>query len=224
MSSSGKIRLSIIQYNCQKNWSNVLQFFNKIDQGSADELYDIIALQEFWPFEANGTRDSTRTIPENISKHFELIQGSIASHLNAKFRNPRVCCFVNRRLSRAPWYGCDERFKSSDLLTLALPFSKPAAGANSYTIFIHNVYLHPIPEQAASTIDQLKQALEQVEKSTPNCSTEIRDHIVLGDINIHHPLWGGLNANHDTKFFDFIPIVEGLNLTLLLPRGSITHT
>ena len=222
--SGDRRQLSIVQYNCRKNWSNVLCFLHNTDHGSAHELYDIIALQECLPFNATDeTRGNLKDLPDDIRDHFELIVGSPTRGDRGKFRNPRVGCFVNKRLRRAPWGGWDEHFLGSDVLTMKLPYSNCLDSKESSTIFIHNIYLDPKRPGAVSAIDQLKQVLEQIEQSAPHGFIGTRDHIVLGDMNIHCPLWGGPTANHHNKFFDFIPIVERLNLTLLLPIGSITH-
>ncbi len=48
------------------------------------------------------------------------------------------------------------------------------------------------------------------------------DHILLGDFNLHHPLWGGAQATTDTMAENFISFFNAHFLHLLLPQGSIT--
>ncbi len=50
------------------------------------------------------------------------------------------------------------------------------------------------------------------------------DHILLGDINLHHPLWGGDQATTDPMAWNFISFFNTHFLHLLLPQGSITRS
>ncbi len=48
------------------------------------------------------------------------------------------------------------------------------------------------------------------------------DLILLGDFNLHHPLWGGERATTDTLSANFISFFDAHFLNLLLPPGTIT--
>jgi hypothetical protein len=50
------------------------------------------------------------------------------------------------------------------------------------------------------------------------------DHILLGDFNLHHPLWGGAQATADPMAENFISFINAHFLHLLLPEGSITRS
>ncbi len=50
------------------------------------------------------------------------------------------------------------------------------------------------------------------------------DHILLGDFNLHYPLWGGAQATADPMAENFISIFIARFLHLLLPQGSITRS
>ncbi len=50
------------------------------------------------------------------------------------------------------------------------------------------------------------------------------DHILLGDFNLHQPLWGGARATADPMAENFISFVHSHFLQLLLPHGSITRS
>jgi len=49
------------------------------------------------------------------------------------------------------------------------------------------------------------------------------EHIILGDFNLHHPMWNGpyTVTQHDAAD-QLLDYVELANLQLLLPPGSIT--
>ncbi len=49
------------------------------------------------------------------------------------------------------------------------------------------------------------------------------DHILLGDLNLHHHLWGGAQAIADPIADHFISFFNAYFLLLLLPQGHITH-
>jgi exonuclease III len=48
------------------------------------------------------------------------------------------------------------------------------------------------------------------------------DLILLGDYNLHHPLWGGERATTDTLAENLISFFNAHFLNLLLPPGTIT--
>ncbi len=50
------------------------------------------------------------------------------------------------------------------------------------------------------------------------------DTILLGSFNLHHPLWGGDQANNDTLDEIFISFYTAHFLDLLLPQGTITRS
>ena len=50
------------------------------------------------------------------------------------------------------------------------------------------------------------------------------DHIVLGDFNLHHPLWCGIwNPTAHKAADQLIDILHAYKLNLTLPHGSITR-
>jgi hypothetical protein len=50
------------------------------------------------------------------------------------------------------------------------------------------------------------------------------DHVLLGDFNLHHPLWGEAQATADPIADHFISFFNAHFSHLLLPQGSITHS
>jgi hypothetical protein len=49
------------------------------------------------------------------------------------------------------------------------------------------------------------------------------EHIVLGDFNLHHPHWGGIDYREANREADeLLSLVEANHLQLLLPPGTRT--
>ena len=49
-------------------------------------------------------------------------------------------------------------------------------------------------------------------------------HIILGDFNLHHPSWGGQEAEQDEEAEDLIYEMESRGMELVLPPGTITYS
>jgi len=50
------------------------------------------------------------------------------------------------------------------------------------------------------------------------------EQILLGDFNLHHPMWGGTGVRHiDPESADLLAIMEDFNLGSTLPPGTITY-
>ena len=47
-------------------------------------------------------------------------------------------------------------------------------------------------------------------------------HLVVGDLNLHHPTWGGLNVKKDREAEQLLTIMDEQQLSLLLAQESIT--
>ncbi len=48
-------------------------------------------------------------------------------------------------------------------------------------------------------------------------------HVILGDFNLHHPVWEGMKAKSDRDAKSLLAIVEQHGLHLLLKTGTITY-
>ena len=50
------------------------------------------------------------------------------------------------------------------------------------------------------------------------------EHDAVGDLNLHHPAWGGIHISvTDRNLEDLLSVVEEYGLQLLLKKGSITY-
>ena len=87
---------------------------------------------------------------------------------------------------------------------------------NEKTMHIHNVY-NPSPI-SYSSIDS--------PSSIPILSRQLAaeaEHVVIGDFNLHHPLWNGpTRPTQHTAADHLLDLVENHDLSLTLPKGSVT--
>jgi hypothetical protein len=123
----------------------------------------------------------------------------------------RVCFFVNKRIDHNRW-----RFKehSRDVCSLVIEPSRDQQEQQS--VAIHNIY-NAVGGGGTigSTLVDIRAVLE---KHSSN------EQILLGDFNLHHPLWGGQNVKHiDPQAEDLIAIIEDFDLSNTLAAGTITY-
>ena len=117
----------------------------------------------------------------------------------------RVCFYVSKELNPERWAVHEH---SPDLITLTLQLE-------SGPLHIHNCYNEP-PKLATSrelgVLRLLPQALQA-----------IGQHVLVGDFNLHHPMWSGVAMpTQHALADDLIDIALQADLELVLPPGSIT--
>ncbi|KAF5669922.1 reverse transcriptase [Fusarium denticulatum] len=160
--------------------------------------YDILAIQEPWknPFD--------KTTHHPAKDQFHLCYPDKDESGPA-----RVCFFINKRLDHSKWHLKET---SRDLCSLNLILGTE----EEQQITVHNVYN---PTQTAterrSTLPLLDKALEQSSQ---------HEQIVVGDLNLHHELWGGDRVQRaDPNATELITIIEDYCLTSNLTPGTITY-
>jgi exonuclease III len=119
---------------------------------------------------------------------------------------PRVAFYISREISTLSWNLIKQ---TSDLITIQLQRS-------SQNTQIHNCYnpSGPISHHNQGTLPQVQEALQAGE----GC-----EHILLGDFNLHHPMWGGHIALDQHWAADsLINITSRAHMELILPPGTIT--
>lgn len=117
----------------------------------------------------------------------------------------RTCFFVSKAIAVESW---QTTIHSPDLITLSLT-------TTTNVIHIHNYYNPPSAHTSTElgTLSILPRALAMQGQ-----------HILLGDFNLHHPLWGGITSpTHHTLANHLIETATAANLNLALPRGTITR-
>ena len=83
-------------------------------------------------------------------------------------------------------------------------------------IYIHNVYIEPLPH-STKDLPPILSILRELIK-------EKGRHIILGDFNLHHPLWN--SPTYDKHHYiadDLLEIVSEIGATLYTLRGLATR-
>ena len=128
--------------------------------------FDILAIQEPWrnPFAITSYNYSQSEF------HLAYPDRQLA----------RVCFYINKRLDLASWTVTTH---SKDLQTLTVRYEDKG---EQKIIDVHNIY-NPSPtsysSQEQGTLATLRNVLEATADSVK--------YIILGDLNLHHPLWSG---------------------------------
>ena len=158
--------------------------------------YDIIAIQEPW---------------RNPSIPTTLISYQSGFHLLYRpNRDTRVCFYINNTIDPDSW---EVEYRSADMCTLKI---RMKIGNTSDVIHIHNMYNpSPISYSSIDSPSTLATVKRQLIAETK--------HILLGDFNLHHPLWN--HSSRPTQHAEseqLLNIIEEANLSLTLPKGTIT--
>jgi hypothetical protein len=118
----------------------------------------------------------------------------------------RVCFYINKRIDPSTWRVS---FISTDIITLKI---------TNHTLYnklcIFNVY----NEVATNTLSKLREAIGELDSAN--------ELLVLGDFNLHHPLWSIAYCRADQGILNaksLLTIVEDSHLQLLTVPGTTTH-
>lgn len=138
-----------------------------------------------------------QTINNRLSQCFEL---SYMPHPAT-----RVCFFIHKRLALSTW---NVKHHTPDFSILEIRIS------NARTIRIHNIYN---PCQQSGDPSLIPTIVDRLNESPSNI-----EHILLGDFNLHHPLWGGLGTAVDEDTEHLILLTQRTDMEQVLPCGTIT--
>lgn len=119
----------------------------------------------------------------------------------------RVCFYVNKRIDPSTW---NVTFNTKDIIILAIN------SEHNNTLHIINVY----NETTTNTLQDLREVSNKLD-----AQDEI---IMLGDFNLHHPLWSPRTTRRQrysstTLTQPLITILEDFQLQLLTVPGTITR-
>ena len=101
-------------------------------------------------------------------------------------QDTRVATYINKAIPQGQW---SEVFKHRDLVTIMLRLGERK-------IYIHNIYLPPQPH-TSHNIPETLGTLESLLEYTG-------EHIVLGDLNLHHPTWNAASYQRSHKLSDHL--------------------
>ena len=116
-----------------------------------------------------------------------------------EYVSTRVCLYINKKLSILSWNAI---YHSPDLCIIDLDIP------NISKLYIHNIY-NPIPmvNSYLKQVPKLKQAMVLFQSNK---------HIILGNFNLHYPVWGGIEAKNDSNVQNLLAMVKQHGLHLLL--------
>lgn len=96
------------------------------------------------------------------------------------------------------------------------------AAIGDHYLQVHNLYNEP-STQPAPVLTELQMVLREegrFNNEGPGTSTQ---HIIVGDFNIHHPIWGGSGARADSRAAELIVLLDEFHLSSNLPTGTPTY-
>ena len=142
------------------------------DPGTYD--FDIIAIQEPWK------NPYTATTHHPAKDRFHLCYPTGDTEGSA-----RVCFFVNKKIDQTRW-----RFEERTRDICSIVIDQTDNQQIQKRIVIHNIYNLPkTSSNRQSVLPQVRKALEH---------HQANEQVLLGDFNLHHPLWGGPNRGPPT--------------------------
>ena len=190
--------LKILQYNIRKEGDKIL---TPLIEDVRVKEYDILAIQEPWH------NSFVRTSYNPYRSGFHL---AFSEHAES-----RVCFYINTRINTNQWRV---EFTSKDAATLTLRKSlgtTATAEGEEQEIKIHNIYNPPPGSYSSRQEGTLEHTRRMLDTSGPQ--------ILLGDFNLHHPLWTGPTRPTQHNAADtLIEITEQNGMELMLPQGTIT--
>ncbi|KAJ5190109.1 uncharacterized protein N7498_009094 [Penicillium cinerascens] len=153
----------------------------------------VIAVQEPW----KNTLSNTTHQP--ISSLFQLVYPSTCLD-----EPPGVCFYVSKNLYPGEW-SCTLVDRDYQILKL----QKAHVDGNWTDLFVHNIY----NRQGTGMPDKLRQELSKRKEV---------EHIIVGDFNAHHPVWGGPGAPAEAESEDFLLLADQYKLDLLTEAARPT--
>lgn len=157
--------------------------------------YDILAIQEPW---RNPFMATTHHPANDV---FDLYCPG-----GTKDRPARVCFFVNRRIGRNQ---IQFREHTRDLCSITLTLER------NRKLSIYNAYNPPRYTAQQSVLPHIRASLDKHNDG---------ELILLGDFNLHHPLWGGSGVQTmEVEASILVAIIEEYALYTTLTPGTITY-
>ena len=116
----------------------------------------------------------------------------------------RGCLYINKQIDPGAW---SVTYTSKDIIILKIRNS-----ITDKTMHIYNVY----NEIGTDTMSNLAEAIG---------AQEPHDSLVLGDFNLHHPLWSAwqLRGGEESRAEQLLGLIEDFQLQLLNVHGMTTH-
>ena len=142
---------------------------------------------------------------QNPYKNATYYPSSLAFYVAYNNQERQSCFLINKNLNINSW---DIDYSGPDVCSLRLQLP-------DIVLWIHNIYNQP-PGSYSTTSSPSSLTL------LPGLLAREGEHLVLGDFNLHHPLWSG--PRNPAVHLAAEPLVEALlarNMELATPRGMI---
>jgi hypothetical protein len=190
-------KLALLQYNVNKSRDKVMI---GLFQDPRLVGYDILAIQEPW-------RNSYNSQGYNPSPSlFHLVEKAS--------ERARTAIYINRRIPLSCW---DEIYKEEDLITIRLTIPGDEDRDRNRKIYIHSIYLPPPNSHSERQTPQVLHELQEQLRYSG-------EHIILGDLNLHHPLWNSPSYPwHHHLADELLDIVSDIGASLVTPKGLPTR-
>jgi hypothetical protein len=117
----------------------------------------------------------------------------------------RVATYISKDIPIEQW---NEIYKEKDLISISIQ-------KGPKKVYIHNIYLAPSPHRNRETPEALQKVLELIQLEG--------EHILLGDFNLHHPLWNPENNGHHRIANSLLESLTNRGLELILPPKTVTR-
>lgn len=180
---------------------------------------EILAIQEpqTWDFDDGTGSEMIRVYSQALGGRHHVLMKPTPNSAGEAGR-PRVCTYVSKKIDAQTW---SIKYHSRDYSTLSL---RTAIGV----IHVHNVYVigKEFGEDAAKRAANAAAARKTLRILRQQLEGHRRDlHVVVGDFNLHHPLWSKAQqaSSGDEEAEDLICWMADNNLQLLTKRGMPTH-
>ena len=155
----------------------------------------------------------TTHFPPECRAHFNLIWPTVP-----RPQVPRVCMLVKKNIQ---WHLV---YYAKDVVSIYVKADDHHAG-----ICIHNVYNEPgTPENTGiRALQEAREAAKAYHCGSEDTS-EVPEHIIVGDINIHDPLWSGDGpisqaAHNEERAERFKALIEEAPWAIITPPGTKTR-
>jgi hypothetical protein len=192
----------ILQYNIQKSKTLVAA---PLLADSAIAKFHVLAIQEPW----RNPHSPTTYCPSSCNFY--------SSYLDSE--HTRVAFYINKDIDPSTW---TVENPSPDLAILRIEIQEPRDSISTIqkrVLTVYNVY-NPCPESMTSTTSKTTLPLLDTEL-TKRGST---NSIILGDFNLHHPLWNGATRfTQHTAADELIDLSQKHELDLATPQGITTR-
>ncbi|EED20831.1 hypothetical protein TSTA_040250 [Talaromyces stipitatus ATCC 10500] len=192
-------------YNTHKSKDEVMATFLRDPRALRAS---VIAIQEPWRNELNNTTHQ----PASLTHQLLYPKPNDNNDNTNNNKRARMALFVNKSINPASW---SHTVISPDYQILHIHYQRclhSNSNSEPHDLYIHNIYNEP----RSTTFTHIDRELTRL-----GCS-QTTAHIVLGDMNAHHPAWGGPGTKIDEQATELLEIMDRHGIELATEEGLVT--